>query len=201
MEVIKPVLDRLGRRPNDPEVREDILRELHAAVGSGDLLQQRKFLSDNQAWWIGNLQWAFFQQFPNQEPLDRCGDWVKAKCSLLLAVLRATSEDDYVIQHILNYEDFAIEVMPFEGGPGFVCAVFELRGLDFFLFHYMGGETDAHRDPALFDGAKRVATALEILGRKAESDHVVSEIETRRAAHRPGRIRADEDAHARLFPI
>ncbi|RKT44877.1 hypothetical protein BDD21_2281 [Thiocapsa rosea] len=142
-DVIKPVLDRYGRPANDLAIRNDILADIRRALVSGDKDRIRLFLSQDEAYWIGTLQWAYFQRFEGVNPLEGYKDWARAKCDLLLAIASRTREDDGIIQHLLNYEDFHVEVLPFPFGPSFIVRLYEMRGLDFFLFHYMGGETSA----------------------------------------------------------
>jgi hypothetical protein len=179
-DVIKPVLVRYHRDANDPEIRTDILSEIQAKLKSGDLVSMRQFLSQDESIWIGNLQHAYFQRFEGIEPLDTYPEWSKAKCNLLIAIAERTREDDGIIQHLLNYEDFHVEVLPFPFGPSFIVRLYELRGLDFFLFHYMGGETSAHEDGALFVHAESVTKSLTRLGRTTEASLVERELAARR---------------------
>lgn len=153
-ELIQPVLRHYNVGALDPRIQDLILSDIIESVESNDLDRMRMFLSSDESRWICTLQSAFFQHFPGREFLRRYEEWITAKCSLLLAILRQTREDDYAIQHLLNYEDFCIDVSswPFRKGAQFLIQVYELRGIDFFLFHYMGGQTDAHKDAALFDG-------------------------------------------------
>jgi hypothetical protein len=179
-DVIKPVLDHYGRSANDPLIRTDILVDMRHAVVSGEIEAIRSFLSKDEARWIGNLQWAYFQRFEGLGPLDGYENWARAKCDLLLAVAGGTREDDGIIQHLLNYEDFHVEVLPFPFGPTFIVRLYEMRGVDFFLFHYMGGETSAHEDGALFDHAASVTKSLTKLGRTAEATLVERELVARK---------------------
>lgn len=180
-DLIKPVLDRYGRSANDPSIRADILADIRRALVSGDTDAIRLFLSQDQARWIGTLQWAYFQRFGGLDPLNVYEDWARTKCDLLLAIAKHTRDDDYIIQHLLNYEDFLVEVLPFSFGPEFIVQLYEMRGLDFFLFHYMGGETTAHQDGVLFDHATSVAKSLKKAGRTAEAALVERELEARKA--------------------
>jgi len=179
-DVIKPVLDHYGRSANDLLIRTDILADMRHAVVSGDTEAIRTFLSEDETRWIGNLQCAYFQRFEGVGSLDGYEDWARAKCDLLLAVASKTREDDGIIQHLLNYEDFHIEVLPFPFGPTFIVRLYEMRGVDFFLFHYMGGETSAHEDCALFEHAASVAKSLAKLGRTAEATSVERELAARK---------------------
>jgi hypothetical protein len=153
---------------------------LKNAISSVDLEFLRRFLSQEESFWIGNLQWAYFQRFEGMCPLDGYQEWARMKCNLLTAIARRTREDDGIIQHLVNYEDFHIEVLPFHFGPSFIIGLYELRGLDFFLFHYMGGETSAHEDRALFDHAESVIKSLIKLGRTIEAKSLERELELRK---------------------
>ena len=116
-EIIKPVLARYSRNPNDPAIRGDILSDQRTAISSGNLDLLRRFLSQDESFWIGNLQWAYFQKFEGIDPLDAYEDWARTKCDLLTAISRRTREVDGIIQHLVNYEDFHVEIFPFEFGP------------------------------------------------------------------------------------
>lgn len=181
-DVIKPVLARYGRSANDPSIRTDILADMRHVLATGDGNAIRRFLSQDEAYWIGNLQWAYWlQRFDQMDPLEGYEDWARTKCDLLLAVASETREDDWIIQHLLNYEDFHVEVLPFSFGPEFIVRLYEMRGLDFFLFHYMGRETSAHEDDALFLHAASVIKALEKLGRTTEAALVEQELQAKKA--------------------
>ena len=179
-DIIKPILERFNITEEDPDICNKILSEIKDAIESKDLNILRRFLSEENSYWIGNLQTAFFQSFPNTKPLDRYGDWAQVKCQLLLETARQTRENDGVIQHILNYEDFHVEVYPFSFGPSFTVNMYELRGIDFFLFHYMGGETDAHNDDGLFKHASCIPNSLRQLGRESEALSVEKDLVLRK---------------------
>lgn len=179
-EIIEPVLKRFNRKPLDQTICADILIDIREAIDSSDLEKLCRYLSKDPAYYIWNLQWAYFQRFKNIEPLDIYEEWARTKCDFLLAVARNTRDDDAIIQHLLNYEDFHVEVLPFSFGPQFIVDLYELRGLDFFLYHYMGGETDAHKDAALFENAESIVKALDRLGRKEESNAICSELVAKR---------------------
>lgn len=173
-ELIQPVLLRYAVDALDSRIQDLILSDINGSVESNDFTRMRMILSSDESYWISTLQSTFFQIFPGQKPFSRYDEWVEEKCALLLAILRKTREDDGVIQHVLNYEDFCIEALnwPFKKGAQFLVEIYELRGIDFFLFHYMGGQTDAHNDAALFDGARTVVRALKDVERSAESEKV-----------------------------
>ena len=176
----KPVLERYGRLPGDIKVRDDIVADLRKVISVNDLEVLRRFLSEDKTYWLGNLQWTWFQRFHDFDPLANYEDWAESKCNLLLAVARQTREDDYIIQYLVNYEDFIVEVFPFSCGASFIVQLYELRGLDFFLFHPMGGQTIAHDDKALFDNAALIPKALSKSGRFTEAESVAKALESRK---------------------
>lgn len=180
VDVIHPVLVRYSRSANDPAIRTDILSDIYSAISSHDDMVPRRFLLQDDAYWIGYLQHAYFQKFDGIDPLDEYEGWAQAKCGLLTSIAKRTREDDFVIQHLLNWEDFQVEVFPWPCGPSFIVEMYELRGLDFFLFHYMGGETSGHEDRALFVHAEIVGKSLSHLGRTAEAKAVERELESRK---------------------
>lgn len=179
-DAIHPVLVRYGRSASDPAIRTDILSDIYSAISSHDDMAPRRFLLQDDAFWIGYLQHAYFQKFDGLDPLDEYAAWAQAKCDLLTTIVKRTREDDFVIQHLLNWEDFHVEVFPWPCGPSFIVEMYELRGLDFFLFHYMGGEISGHEDRALFDHADIVSKSLSHLGRNAEAKAVERELESRK---------------------
>jgi hypothetical protein len=179
-DVIKPVLSRYGRLANDVAIRADIISDLKTAIDSGDIYLMRQFISQDDSFWIGNLQDAYFQSFEGMEPLSGYAEWAEVKCKLILSIAEKTRDDDGIIQHIINYEDFHIEVFPFPFGPSFIVKLYELRGLDFFLFHYMGGETIAHDDSALFEHAQSIEKSLLKLGRSSEAEELKKELMARK---------------------
>ena len=175
-DVIKPTLSRYGRVKNDIAICSDITSDIKIAIDSGDINLMRQFLSKDESFWIGNLQHAYFQSFEGMEPLSGYAEWAEVKCKLLLSIAEKTREEDGIIQHIVNYEDFHIEVFPFFFGPSFITKLYELRGLDFFLFHYMGGETIAYDDSALFEHAKSIEESMLKLGRLSEAKELSKEL-------------------------
>lgn len=107
------------------------------------------------------------------------GRWIAAQGRLILEILKRTKEEDVVIQHWLNYEDFILELSLTQTGCKIISEIYDLRGLDFFLFHYMGGETSAIKDKALFDNAKKIPIALNRMARIEEAIQVEKDIESR----------------------
>ncbi len=180
-DVIKPVLTRYGRNEKDITIRQDIISDIKSAIDSGDLNLMRQFLTGDESFWVGNLQYAYFQPFEERKPLSEYSEWAEIKCKLLLSIAEKTRADDGIIQHIVNYEDFHVEILPFSFGPSFIVSLYELRGLDFFLFHYMGGETIAHDDVALFEHASSIEKSLLKLGRSSEAKELNRELSEKKS--------------------
>ena len=176
-ELAADVYSHFGRDFGDLAIRTDIVDAINSAAGGDDLGSMRLFLSDHPTLWLGRLQTAYFM---DGDALAAYPAWAGAKCDLILAIARRTREDDGIIQHLLNYEDFHIEVLPFPFGPPFIAELYDLRGLDFFLVHFMGTERDALSDDALFDHAECVGRALDTLGRTREADLARGQLLARR---------------------
>jgi hypothetical protein len=128
-DVIKPVLTRYCRSEEDLAIRVDILSDLRSAISSDDLVLLRRFLSQEESFWIGNLQWAYFQKFEGIDPLDGYEDWARSKCDILTAIARKTRDDDAIIQHLVNYEDFYVEVLPFLPNKALHWTLIPLRSI------------------------------------------------------------------------
>lgn len=181
-ERITPVIAFYGRQIGDPIIRDDILAHMRNSIESADTDALRSFLSMKpNVPYISELQSAFTQRFVDSGALDRFEEFQRAKCDLLLQICRITVEDDAIVQHILNYEDFHMEILPFQFGRDFIVRMYELRGLDFFLFHYMGGENSGSDDPALFTHAACIPESLRSLGRGEEATWVEQQIEGRKS--------------------
>lgn len=89
--------------------------------------------------------------------------WIIAQGEYILSVLNESNMEDSAIQHWLNYEDFINELALTKQGCSILCEIYDLKGLDFFLFHYYGGQTDANSDRSMFDNAMKLSKALNII--------------------------------------
>ncbi len=106
--------------------------------------------------------------------------WVEAYGGALVALARLTKDYDPWIQQVLNYEDFLFyELQHTDGGKRIVCELYDRRGIDFFLVHYMGGPTTAVSDSALFASARIVPKCLAFVGREEEACVASREIDER----------------------
>jgi hypothetical protein len=106
--------------------------------------------------------------------------WVDAYGRALVALARLTKNYDPWIQQILNYEDFLFyKLQHTDGGNRSVCDLYDLRGIDFFLVHYMGGPTTAVSNSALFASSRIVPKCLAFTGREEEARVASREIDKR----------------------
>lgn len=104
-------------------------------------------------------------------------NWADALCQLLLKIVQTTKEYDYLVQQILNYEDFLFYEMRWSlNRKQIACQIYDLRGIDFFLIHYMENPTTAFKDNALWKSAELISDFLDELGRQEESSYVKKEL-------------------------
>lgn len=107
--------------------------------------------------------------------------WSDYTSKLLLRVLENTKEFDYIVQQILNYEDFLFYEMPKNKlRKEIACKIYELRGLDFFLIYHFGKTTKAFEDEALFRSAELLPKFLTELNRKEEAKFLENELKIRK---------------------
>ncbi len=108
-------------------------------------------------------------------------NWADSISKLLLRIVQQTKDYDYLVQQILNYEDFLFyEMRITPERKQIVCKIYDLRGIDFFLIHYMGGQTTAHNDDALWNNANLIVEFLNESGRQEEATRVTEEIKNRK---------------------
>lgn len=107
--------------------------------------------------------------------------WADSISHLLLRIVQQTKDYDYLVQQILNYEDFLFYEMPLTPErKQIACKIYDLRGIDFFLIHYMGGQTTAHIDNALWNSANLIVDFLSESGRQEEATRVSEELKSRK---------------------
>lgn len=107
--------------------------------------------------------------------------WADSLSQLLLRIVQTTKEYDYLVQQILNYEDFLFYDMRITPERRKIaCDIYDLRGVDFFLIHYMGGETTAYSDEALWKSAELIVGFLDESERQEEAIHITEELKIRR---------------------
>lgn len=107
--------------------------------------------------------------------------WSDNTAKLLLRVVKTTKEYDFLIQQILNYEDFLFyEMRKNKLRKKIACEIYDLRGIDFFLIHYMQHMTSALEDEALWRNAELISEFLKEFNRFEEAYYVESEIQKRK---------------------
>jgi hypothetical protein len=108
-------------------------------------------------------------------------NWADALCQLLLKIVQTTKDYDYLVQQVLNYEDFLFYEMRWSlNRKQIACQIYDLRGIDFFLIHYMENPTTAFKDDALWKSAELISDFLDELGRHEESSYVKEELKQRK---------------------
>ena len=170
---------------------------LEELVSSGDLEKMRSYLWIDPILNVGTVKSAVFYGSKNlkrfylleaktgKEYSDMVelptpyGRWIATQGRLILEILKRTKEEDAAIQHWLNYEDFILDLSLTQTGCKIISEIYDLRGLDFFLFHYVGGVTSAVKDKALFDNAKKIPIALKRVARTEEAIQVEKDIKNR----------------------
>lgn len=107
-------------------------------------------------------------------------DWVETYGRILLTVSKLSKEYDGLIQHILNWEDFLfLELQHTAGGKKIICEFYDIRGIDFFLSHFLGSPTTDFSDSPAFENAMIVPQCLHKTGRDEEAILVSKEINER----------------------
>ncbi len=107
--------------------------------------------------------------------------WSNNTAKFLLRIVKTTKEYDFVVQQILNYEDFLFfEMRKNTLRKKIACEIYDLRGIDFFLIHYMQHMTSALEDEALWRSAELITEFLKEFNRFEEAYYVESEIQKRK---------------------
>ncbi|PLY16744.1 MAG: hypothetical protein C0631_02865 [Sedimenticola sp.] len=115
------------------------------------------------------------------DPDNLLNKWADSLSRLLLRIVQQTKDYDYLVQQILNYEDFLFYEMRFTlERRQTACEIYDLRGIDFFLIHYMEGEKTAHFDDALWNSANLIIVFLNESGRQEEATRVTEELKSRK---------------------
>lgn len=115
------------------------------------------------------------------DPHSLLNKWADSLSQLLLRIVQQTKDYDYLVQQILNFEDFLFYEMRFTPERRQIaCEIYNLRGVDFFLIHYMGAQTTAHNDDALWNSANLIVEFLNESGRQEEAIRVNEELKKRK---------------------
>jgi hypothetical protein len=174
--------------PNDGSVIESAISFLDALASSNDLERIRPHLYSGCGVDLLNFRHLVFHELLNRDrsssEASGLPSWyfryVFAYGQFLLALARLTKDEDAYIQFELNYNDFIQELAIYPSARSILCALYDLRGLDFFLWHHMERETSALSDDALFNNASYLPPVLSLEGREEEAALVRKEIDDRR---------------------
>lgn len=177
-----------GARPNDGTVIESAIVLLDSLARSNDLECIRPYLYSDGPVNLLHFRYLVLHEFSTRDRAERCVSdipswyfrYVSAYGEFLLALARITKDEDPFIQFELNYNDFIQELALNPTSRPTLCALYDLRGLDFFLWHHMERETSALSDDALFNNASYLPAVLSLQGREEEAALVRKEIDDRR---------------------
>lgn len=193
-DIIAPVYSYFNLNIGDEQIIDKASEYVEGLASSGNLEKMRSFLwidpvlnvyTVESAVIYGSKKRELLEAITGKGDSDRVelptpyGRWIAARGHLILKILELTKEEDAVIQHWLNYRDFILELSSTQTGCKIISEIYDLRGLDFFLFHYVGGETTAIKDKSLFENAKKIPIALRRVARTEEAAQVEKDIENR----------------------
>jgi len=194
-DIINPVFDFFNIKAGDDSIINKAIDYLNHLSQNRDFEIKRRYLwidkiinvsSVSLAVMHGNIRTSMFSLtgkiekdviFDNDSVYSK---WLSAQGKYILSILKESKEEDAAIQHWLNYEDFIKELSQTVNGCSILCEIYDLKGLDFFLFHYVGGQTNALQDSAMFENVMNIPKALSILKRNEESIFVKEEVERRK---------------------
>ncbi len=196
-DVVAPVYSYFNLNIGDKRIIDKASEYIEELASSDNLEKMRSYLWIDHILNVGTVKLAVIYGSKNlerfqlleartgKESSDRVelytpyGRWIAAQGRLILEILKRTKEEDAAIQHWLNYEDFILELSLTQTGCKVISEIYDLRGLDFFLFYYMGSEISAIKDKALFDNVKKIPIALKRMARTEEAIQVEKDIESR----------------------
>lgn len=175
-QTIKPVYDYFQIELKDPVILLKVAEYFSTLINSQELTALRFHLWDAPILNLPAIREAIIYSSINLLLSDT---WNVSHGRLLTEIANQTRDEDYLLQHWFNYENWILEYVLTLEGCKIICSIYDLRGLDFFLFHYMGGETSALKDNALFSNAANVPIALQRLGREEEAILARNELQDR----------------------
>ena len=196
-DVAAPVYSYFNLNIGDEQILDKASKYVEELASSDNLEKMRSYLWIDPILNVENMKFAVIYGSTNSERFqlletrtDKEGSdrvelstpyrrWIAAQGRLILEILKRTKEEDAAIQNWLNYVDFILELSLTQTGCKVISEIYDFRGLDFFLFHYMGGETSAIKDKALFNNAKKIPIALKRLARTEEAIQVEKDIKSR----------------------
>lgn len=176
----------------DPSLLSCVVEKISELANSKDWSEIEKYLANEDDPLFLNNRCVLLSHCRSQKGFDASiienisdpdnllHKWADSLSKLLLRIVQQTKDYDYVVQQILNYEDFIIEMGFTEDRRKIACEIYDLRGIDFFLMHYMQGITKAHNDDALWNNADLIINFLNELGRQEEAAYVAKEIKDRK---------------------
>lgn len=191
------VYQHFGLDLKDPAIRKRILQHGLNSLASDDIEQLLPFLYDDDVFCFNGLEELFFlsaAELPSdsteKQVVSTALDHLEAlpdnyipglymlwelKCRVLYRIASLTREHDAMLQYFINYEDWLYYLdqnrdLPYTSG--FICSLYDLRGIDFFLQFFYGGHCTAHDSPALFQSAQFVVNALRQVKREIEAVEV-----------------------------
>ena len=187
-ELVRPAYDYFSLPFGDRRLFSAILETVRRLAQATSMETFAPFLSDEEhSVSLWRLRWPLLYCLREQhiQALREGGgftleysSWVNAYGGAMVALARLTRDYDPCIQQILNYEGFLVyELQYTDDGKRTVCELYDLRGIDFFLVHYMGRPTTAVSDSALFASARIVPKCLAFAGREEEARFASREID------------------------
>lgn len=193
--LVEPVYKYFGLSIGDENVIKKIISLINSLINSHDIEKIQPYVWDIPNLNISNLKRTVYHAMKdfNLQYIDEGQDkiykidiettyskWIETYGSFIFEVAKLTKEEDPTLQHWLNYEDFIQELKLTQKGNEILVNIYELRGLDFFLIHYMGGETLAIDDSALFTNVDCILDALKSIARYEEAIVLEQEIDKRK---------------------
>lgn len=193
-DIIKPVYDFFGIKLGDDSIIDKATDYLN------DLIHIKQFENKRSYLWIDKLinvetvNFAITYGHNNVKLFNLSGEisngvfdddksvyskWITAQGYYILSILKETKEEDSAIQHWINYKDFILELSQTKTGCSILSEIYDLRGLDFFLYHYAGEMTSALMDEAMFHNARSISKALKALERTEEAIFVEEELKNK----------------------
>jgi hypothetical protein len=194
-EIIRQVFDFFNIKIGDDSIILKATEYLNELAINGDFEIRRNYLwidkvinvqSINYAIVFGHKNADIFRLFGNIENnivFDNesiWSNWISAQGNFILSILKESKEEDQAIQHWINYENLILELVRTANGCIILGKIYDLKGLDFFLFHHMEKQTNAIEDNAMFNNAEKISKVLDFLQRKEEAVYVYDGINKRK---------------------
>ena len=181
-EIIAPFYTFFNLEIDDDSIIEKIISYLAFLIESKDYEIIKSHLYPDSLFYTFNLSWVIRHEIRKvKDPFDSWyPKWVVTYGKFLLELAKLSREEDSYIQQELNYNDFIQELGIFPEGQKILFELYNLRGLDFFLFHFAGRETTALEDDGLFNNVQFLSRSLMSIGRSEEAKHLATELKKRK---------------------